>query len=379
MFLREDGTPHEPGDRFQQPDLADTLSRIQEHGKEGFYTGQTADLIVAEMQRHGGLISHEDLANYRSVWREPVTGTYRDYEIVTMGPPSSGGVLLVNMLNTLESFDVASMGFGSAAVVHLMIEAERRAFADRATHLGDPDFYDVPIEMLTSKKYALERFADFSAEHATRSGDVGPGDAVVAEEGTETTHLSAMDGNGNAVSLTTTLNSGYGSGIVVAGAGFLLNNEMDDFSAKPNTPNAYGLVGGEANAIAPRKRMLSSMTPTIVLHEGRPVLVLGSPGGPTIITTVFQIVVNRVDHGMTLFDAVASPRFHHQWLPESVRAERHAFSADTELQLRSIGHENLRVGGSTSKIGDAHAIIHREDGWIVGVSDPRHDGHASGL
>ena len=372
-FARRDGSAYAAGDVFRQPDLAATLERIGEHGRDGFYTGRTADLLVAEMARGGGLISHTDLEDYRSVWREPVHGTYRGYDVVSMPPPSSGGALVVQILNMLELHDVGSMGHGSAAVAHLMIEAQRRAYADRAEHLGDTDFYDVPLAMLVDKDYARHRFADFDPDVASKSADVGAGDWP--EESPETTHVSVMDAAGNAVAYTTTLNLGYGAKIVVPGAGFLLNNEMDDFSSKPNTPNSFGLIGGEANAIEPGKRMLSSMSPTIVIQDGEPVLVTGSPGGSTIITTVLQVIVNVVDHGMNVGQAVAAPRFHHQWLPDRIRYEPGAMRTQTLATLRSMGHVGLQ---QTGRIGDANSVM-RVGGVFVAVSDPRNAGGAGGF
>ena len=371
-FARSDGAALAAGDLFHQPDLAATLGRISEQGRDGFYTGRTADLLVAEMARGAGIINHDDLRAYRSKWREPVRGTYRGYDILSMPPPSSGGVLLVQMLNMLETRDLAGMGAGSPAAAHLLIEAERRAYADRAEHLGDPDFHDVPMAMLTDKKYAAARLADFDPERASRSADVGAGGRL-PDESTDTTHVSVLDGAGNAVAYTTTLNLAYGSKIVVSGAGFLLNNEMDDFSAKPNAPNSFGLIGREANAIAPGKRMLSSMTPTVVLKDGEPFLVTGSPGGSTIITTVLQVVTNVIDHGMDLPAAVSRPRFHHQWLPNRVTYEPGALAAPTLEALRDSGHVNLnevRFG-----IGDANSAMRRGD-HVIGVSDPRNAGAA---
>ena len=376
-FARADGSAFESGDLFRQPDLAASLERISEKGRAGFYEGKTADLIVAEMQRGGGLISHEDLAAYRSVWREPVTGSYRGHEIVSMPPPSSGGVLLVQMLNMLEPYDIGGMGFGSAAAAHHLVEAERRAYADRAEYLGDPDFYPVPVTRLTAKDYARERFADFDPAKASRSADIGAGAAPPAES-PDTTHLSVIDGGGNAVAYTTTLNLSYGSKIVAEGTGTLLNNEMDDFSAKPDTPNAFGLIGREANAIAPGKRMLSSMTPTLVTREGQTVLATGSPGGSTIITTVLQVVVNTIDHGMAVSDAVGAPRFHHQWLPDRVLHEPFALSPDTLSLLRSMGHEGLVSWTYGRGIGDANSVS-RSDQGIFAMADPRNTGGAVGI
>ena len=370
-FTRADGSPWEAGDVFIQPDLAATLRRIWEHGRAGFYEGTTADLIVAEMVRGGGLISREDLVDYRAVWREPVQGTYRGHQIVSMPPPSSGGALLVQMLNMLEAYDLAALGRGSAATVHLMVEAERRAYADRAEHLGDADFYPVPIKMLIDKGYARGRFADFDPSAASRSVDIGAGRWPA--ESPETTHVSVMDGDGNAVAYTTTLNLGYGSKIVVTGGGFLLNNEMDDFSSKPGAANAFGLLGGEANAVAPGKRMLSSMTPTVVLKDGEPVLVTGSPGGSTIITTVLQVVTNVIDHGMDLAAAVAAPRFHHQWLPDQIRHERGAISASALSDLKSLGHVDMT---EASPWGDANSVMRLGEA-LIARSDPRNAGGAA--
>ncbi len=375
-FLKADGTPYREGERFRQRDLAKTLRRISRSGRDGFYKGKTADLIVAEMQHGNGLIDHEDLASYESKWREPIQGRYRGHVIYSMPPPSSGGVLLVQMLNMLESHDVAGMGFGSAARAHLMIEAERRAYADRAQHLGDPDFYPVPVAQLIDPEYAKRRFASYDPAQAGKSSDVTAGQWP--EESPETTHISVMDAGGNAVAFTTTLNLSYGSKIAVTGAGFLLNNEMDDFSSKDDTPNAYGLIGREANAIAPHKRMLSSMTPTIVSKDGEPLLVTGSPGGSTIITTVLQVIVNVIDHSMDVSDAVSAPRFHHQWLPDRIIYEPYAFSPDSRRLLESRGHGALVPWEYGRGIGDANSVM-RRDGALWGMSDPRNAGGAAGF
>ncbi|MDG1703285.1 MAG: gamma-glutamyltransferase [Pseudomonadales bacterium] len=371
-----DGKLYQIGDRWVQKDLAATLRRIKDKGRAGFYQGKTADLLVAEMQRGGGLISHQDLLDYRSVWREPIRGTYRGYEIISMPPPSSGGVLLVQMLNMLEAHDLAAMGYGSAQAIHTMIEAERRAYADRAQHLGDMDFYPVPIQQLIDKKYAKARFADFDPAKAGKSEDIESGQ--LAPESMETTHASVMDAQGNAVSYTTTLNLSYGSKIVVSGAGFLLNNEMDDFSAKENTANYYGVIGRQANAIEPGKRMLSSMTPTIVLKDGVPMLVTGSPGGSTIITTTMQVILNVIDHQMSLSDAVSSPRFHHQWVPDRVLVEPFALSPDTRKVLEAKGHKQLLDLGTRFSLGDANSVL-RTDRGFEGMADPRNAGTAMGV
>lgn len=364
--------PWRAGDQWIQTDLAETLKRIARDGRDGFYKGSVADMLVAEMQGLDGMINHDDLAAYNVEWREPIHGHYRGYDVWSMPPPSSGGALVVQMLNMLESYDVGAMGWGSAETVHLMIEAQRRAYADRAEHMGDPDFYPVPLAMLTNRDYATQRFLDFDPQRASLSEDIGAG--FWPAESTETTHYSVMDKNGVSVAVTTTLNLGYGNRIVVPGAGFLLNNEMDDFSAKPNEPNAYGLLGDEANKIEPGKRMLSSMTPTIVTRDGVPVLVTGSPGGSTIINTVFQVLLNVVDHGMSVEEAVAKPRFHHQWMPNIVRMEPGAFADGALETLQGMGHTELVPGGFA--IGDANSIL-LKDGVMHATSDPRNDGGAA--
>ncbi len=368
------GTPYNPGDLWQQPDLAKTLKAIAEQGRDGFYKGHVADLIVDDMRENNGLITHQDLEDYSPVWRAPIHGTYRGYDIWSMPAPSSGGILLVQMLNMLESYDVGKSGWGNLDTIHLMIEAQRRAYADRAEFLGDPDYVDVPTRMLISKEYAHQRFADFDPQHATASALISAG--AWPEESPQTTHYSVMDKSGNAVSITTTLNRSYGNKIVVPGAGFLLNNEMDDFSSKPDTPNSYGLIGRVANEIQPGKRMLSSMTPTIISKDGKTLLLTGSPGGSTIINTVLQVVMNIIDHGMSLQNAVASPRIHHQWMPDMVRYEIGAFSDDVARELEAMGHTGLN--GSRFPIGDANSIYAGE-GFIDGVSDPRNVGGVAGF
>jgi gamma-glutamyltranspeptidase/glutathione hydrolase len=371
-IFTNNGSPYRAGDLFVQADLAESLKRVSAQGRDGFYKGPTADLIVAEMQRNGGLISHEDLETYDVVWREPIRGDYRGYEIWSMPPPSSGGVVLMQILNMLESYDIGTLGWGSSQTVHLTVEALRRAYADRAEHLGDPDFYPVPIGKLISKDYALERFEGMDPQAASDSEEIFAGNWV--DESMDTTHFSVVDGQGNAVSVTTTLNGSYGNRIVVPGAGFLLNNEMDDFSAKPGSPNMYGLLGGEANKIEPGKRMLSSMTPTIVVKDGATVLVTGSPGGSTIINTVLHIVMNVIDHGMNVEEAVASPRFYHQWKPDQIRFERDSISAETRSTLESMGHRGFVEAGFA--YGDANSIV-VQDGQIEATSDPRSAGGAA--
>jgi len=373
VFTR-DGEPYKAGDMWIQNDLADTLQRISDEGRDGFYKGPVATAIAAEMQRNNGIMTTEDLAAYQPVWREPVHGTYRGHDVYSMPPPSSGGVLLLQMLNMLEPYDLGSLGFGSAATVHLMIEAQRRAYADRAEYLGDPDFVDVPAQQLMSKEYARQRFADFDPARATDSASIGAG--TWPEESPQTTHFSVVDGQGMAVAMTTTLNRSFGNRIVIPGTGVLMNNEMDDFSSKPNTPNSYGLIGRDANEIAPGKRMLSSMTPTIVLKDGELLLVTGSPGGSTIINTVLQVVLNVLDHGMGAAQAVASPRIHHQWLPDNVRFETGALSDEVAAALRAMGHKGLN--GAGFGIGDANTIV--KDGPVLeGVSDPRSVGGVAGF
>ena len=369
------GKAFEIGELWRQPDLAQTLKLISRLGRDGFYKGITAKLIVKEMQRGDGEISLDDLAGYRSVWREPVRGTYRGYDIYGMGPPSSGGVLVVQILNMIEPHDVRAMGYGSAEVIHLMVEAERRAYADRAEHLGDPAYYDVPLKMLIDKTYARSRFADFNAGQASQSAEIYAG-KIWPHESPETTHFSVYK-DGMMVGLTTTLNSGFGSKIVVPGTGFLLNNEMDDFSAKENTPNIYGVTGRVANAIAPGKRMLSSMSPTLVIKDGEPILITGSPGGSTIITTSLQVIINVIDHGMSVDDAVSVPRFHHQWQPDRIVYEKYGFSIDTINRLRDLGHTDLREVRYGRGIGDANSIMVSGD-RISGIKDPRNVGRALG-
>ncbi len=373
----KDGTPYDAGDLWRQPHLAATLKRIAKDGKAGFYAGATADLIVAEMARGGGLISHDDLASYESVWREPVQARYGEYAIHAMPPPSSGGVLLIQMLNMLAESNLVETGHNSTATAHAMIEAERRAYADRATHLGDPDFHDVPVAKLIDPDYAAERFADFDLKRATPSTEVKAG---TWHEGQDTTHISVIDAAGNAVAYTTTINLSYGSGIVVEGAGFLLNNEMDDFAAAPDVPNAFGLLGNDANAIVPAKRMLSSMTPTIITNDDEGfIFVTGSPGGSTIITTVLQVVLNVIEHGMSPREAVAAPRFHHQWQPDRIVHERDAFDEAVIEALKAMGHEAFspipeRWGG----IGCANSAV-SISGKLEGFPDPRRDTGAAGM
>ncbi len=370
------GKPYAPGDVWKQPDLANTLKLISSRGRDGFYKGSVAKKIAKEMRKGGGDITEQDLADYSSVWRDPIKSTYRGHEIWGMGPPSSGGVLIAQILNMLEPYDLKASGFGSSETIHMMVEAERRAYADRAEHLGDPDYYDVPIKMLIDKGYAKHRFEDFNSSQATPSELVGAGSWP--EESMETTHFSVMDKSGMMVALTTTLNSSFGNKIVVPGTGILLNNEMDDFSVKANTPNQFNVIGRKANAIEAGKRMLSSMSPTIVTKNGEPFMVVGSPGGSTIITTTLQVIINVIDHGMDIDDAVSLPRFHHQWMPNAIFYDKYGISPDTIKNLESMGHINIQQARYGRGIGDANSILFK-DGIISGIKDPRAEGAAIGF
>jgi gamma-glutamyltranspeptidase/glutathione hydrolase len=373
IFLKN-GQPYEPGSRLVQTDLAKTLRLIAAEGPDAFYRGRIADQIVAEMARSGGLITKEDLAAYRPIEREPLRGTYRGYGILAMPPVSSGGVALLEFLNILEAYPIGTLGHNSPQTIHLVAEAAKRVYADRTEWLGDPAFFRVPVAGLISKRYAERRRADINPDKATPSSQITHGNPA-AYESDQTTHYSVVDADGTAVATTTTLNGWYGNGQVVAGAGFLLNNEMDDFVSKPGSPNMYGLLGGKANEIAPHKRMLSSMTPTIVTRDDRAFLVLGSPGGSRIITTVLQVVMNVLDLGMDVQEAVDAPRFHHQWLPDVIRLERRGFPADVVKALEGRGHTIVVQG----EMGDVHAImIDPKTGVRLGASDPRADGRTMG-
>ena len=377
IFTRDDRN-WKRGDIFYQKDLAETLKRIIKYGRDGFYKGKTADLIVSEMKNVANWITLEDLDNYTSKYRKPIRGDFNGLEVISMGPPSSGGILLIMMLNMFTAFgeindiDVFDLEFNSSKYVHLITEIERRAYADRATHLGDEDFWEVPNEMLLSKNYAQMRVQDINANSSTRSGEIKAGDSPFSES-EETTHYSVIDKDGNSVSVTTTINSGYGSGITVTGAGFILNNEMDDFSSKPGVPNMFGLIGNEANAIEAYKRPLSSMTPTIVLKNNKPFLILGTPGGSTIITTVFQNILNVVTHNMNIKEAVDAPRFHSQWLPDQIDHEKNSLSKKTANQLKRLGHKTEKRG----YIGEANAIM-IDGGLFLGGADKRGENSAVG-
>jgi gamma-glutamyltranspeptidase/glutathione hydrolase len=388
QFLPRDGQPPQVGDTLRQPDLAATLARIRDDGADGFYRGETADLIVAEMEGGGGIITHEDLAGYDVAWRDPVRFTYREHTVVSMPPSSSGGPTMAEAANILEGWDLGALDFDSADRVHLLAEAFRRAYADRNHYLADPDFVDMPLATLTSQEYADFRRDGITMEAATPSTAVEPGVASflgrvepdeatgAGEEGEHTTHVSIVDAEGNAVSMTTTINSWYGSKVTVTGAGFVLNNEMDDFAAKPGTPNQFGLVQGENNAVAPGKRMLSAMTPSLVLGPGGDLrMVTGTPGGSTIITTVLQTISNVVDHGMDVAAAVQAPRVHHQHLPDQIFYERGGLSDAVVAELEARGHTVVERGGVS---GDVQAIVRLPDGRLAGFSDPRRGGAVAG-
>lgn len=364
------------GDTIKYTALAATLERIAKHGRDEFYKGETARRFAKFMQESGGIISLEDLEKYEAKWRDPVTFTYDNLKVISMSPPSSGGVCLAQIMNSLEPFDLPSYGHNTTKAIQVITEAERRAYADRSFFLGDPDFVHIPMDTLISKKYAQLRMADFSFEKATLSSDISHGSIEIIESD-ETTHYSIVDPFGNAVSVTTTLNSGFGSKLYCAGLGFFLNNEMDDFSSKPGTPNLYGLIGAKANEIAPQKRMLSSMTPTIVEKDGQLYLVVGSPGGSTIITSVLQTILNVHEYKMGMQEAVNQPRFHHQWLPDVILIEPDRFDSITKVELQELGYklneQNSRV------IGKVDAILVLEDGTLEGGADPRGDDTAVGF
>jgi len=360
--------------RFKQPELARTLQRIAERGSAGFYSGRTADLIVAEMQRGSGLITHADLAAYRAIWREPLSVRWRNYTLVSAPPPSSGGIALVQLLRMKDALakDFAGVPHNSATYVHLIAEISKRVFADRAEYLGDPDFVRVPVAALTDEGYLQRRAAEVRRDAISPLGVVKPGLA----ESAETTHFSILDGEGNAVALTYTLNGGFGSGVVVKGAGFLLNNEMDDFSTKPGVPNLFGVVGGVANEIHPGKRMLSSMTPTLLLENDRVRMVLGTPGGSTIFTSVFQTMVNRLDFGMSAVGAVAAARFHHQLLPPTLIVHSRCCALGderTRADLKTLGYD---VKQSPWEFGDMQLIDVDAKGVVTAAADPRGRGVA---
>jgi gamma-glutamyltranspeptidase / glutathione hydrolase len=370
----KNGTPYQAGDTLKQPDLARSLDRIANNGPAGFYEGETAMLLEKEMKANNGLITREDLKNYQAIQRTPIRGTYRGYEIIGMPPPSSGGIAVQMMLNMLEQHDLKANGYGSARNVHLLAESMRRAFADRAQHLGDPDFVDnMPIERLISKGYAAELAKTINPNKASTSS---PSTFTWTSESDETTHFSVVDAQRNAVAVTYTLEAGYGSKIIAPGTGFLLNNEMGDFNAGPNLTTEQGLIGTAPNLARPGKRMLSSMSPTIVARDGTLFMVTGSPGGRTIINTVLLTIVHAIDFGMNAQEAVDAGRIHHQWLPDRISYERFGFSADTIEMLRSMGHTLQEVGNQ----GVAQVIIYNQkDDMLEGGLDRRAaDGGAAG-
>ncbi len=365
-YLKEGGW--KAGDTMIQEDLAATLELIRDQGRAGFYEGRVADELIAEMQSGNGLITKSDLKNYHSVWRKAITGQYKSYKIITMPPPSSGGIALLQLLRSVEPFPLKRFGFNQDSTVQVMVEAERRVYADRSKYLGDPDFYKVPVDSLLQPKYTDMRMKSFNWNQAMPSSSIQPG-SFVGYESDQTTHLVVVDKEGNAVSITTTLNGSFGSGIVVKGAGFLLNNEMDDFSSKPGTPNMYGLIGGKANSIQPGKRMLSSMTPAILEKDGKLFMAVGTPGGSTIITSVFQTILNVIEFDQSMQRAVTSKRFHHQWLPDDVEVEKDALDTATTQKLEKKGYKILPHG----PIGRVDAILKTKWGYYEGGADPRGD------
>lgn len=376
IFLR-DGRPFQEGELLRQPELARTLARIRDKGPREFYEGETSRLMLAEIKSHGGLITARDLREYEPTIRQPLRGTYRGFDVLTMPPPSSGGAALLEMLNILEQHNVGALGHNASDEWHLLTEAMRRGFADRAAFLGDTDFVRVPVEGLISKRYATERATTIRDNEATPSAVIRNGNPV-AYESPETTHFSIVDADGNAVANTYTLEDAYGSAVTVKGAGFLLNDEMGDFAAAPGQANAYGLVQSEANAIAPRKRPLSSMTPTMVLKDGKLFLVIGSPGGPYIINTVLQVIVNVIDFNLNLQQAVDAPRMHHQWLPDEIYWEPFGVNADTRRKLEAMGHR-FRAKPDEDYLGDAQGVmIDPATGDRIGASDPRRGGAPAG-
>ena len=380
-IFTKNGEPYTTSDLFIQNDLAWTLEQIKEKGNGGFYKGKVAELLVEQIKSFGGYITPEDLEKYQPVEREPVIGTYRGYKIISMPPPSSGGIALVEMLNILENYNLSDEDWESAIYLHHIIEAMKYAYADRTYHLGDADYYSVPMDELTSKEYAKTIFdrIEKNKNKAVPSSEIKSLEVEQAYESTETTHYSVYDSFGNAVSVTTTINSAFGSGIVVEGAGFLLNNEMDDFSGKPGAMNQFGLLGTEANSIQPEKRMLSSMTPTIILKDNEPYIIIGSPGGSTIITVVLQVILNCIDFDLNIRKAIEAPRIHHQWLPDSLYYEQSALSEDVKKELTQIGYALINNGTDVRILGIAEGIlIDNNNGVIYGTADPRGGGLAIG-
>jgi gamma-glutamyltranspeptidase/glutathione hydrolase len=361
------------GDTLVQPALAETLKRIRDYGRDGFYTGKTAKYLIREMKRGNGIISEQDLLDYKAVSRQPLSAEYKGYKVITVPPPSSGGIILIQLLKMTEHYPMKEWGFHSSRSIHLISEAERRAFADRSEFAGDPEFFNVPENQLVSQKYLDDRMKSFNEKHATSSSELGPGspEKHISEE---TTHYSVVDAMGNAVAVTTTLNNTFGNSIVADSAGFLLNDQMDDFSIKPGFPNMYGLVGGEANSIKPGKRMLSSMTPTIVEKNGKLLLVLGSPGGSTIPTTVFQVIINVLEYGYSIERAVDAGRFHHQWYPDWISFEKNSVDTNTSESLQEMGYILKERG----RIGSVNAIMILPDGKKAAAADKRGNNSSSG-
>ena len=380
-IFRKDSSTYKEGELLKQPDLAWTLEQIKEKGGDGFYTGKVADLLVKQVQSMHGYITLDDLEKYKPVEREPITGTYCGYEVISMPPPSSGGIALVELLNILENYNLQKEGWNSSQYIHHLVEAMKYAYSDRTYHLGDADFYPVPEAQLISKEYAKTIFKriEEAKNKAVPSGEIKSLDASTYRESTETTHYSVYDSYGNAVSTTTTINSLFGSGVVVDGAGFFLNNEMDDFSGKPGVQNQFGLMGTEANSIQPGKRMLSSMTPTIILKDGRPYIIIGSPGGSTIITVVLQVILNCIDFNMNIHEAIIAPRIHHQWMPDSIVYEKKAFTDEVKKELTAMGYKFTDEGVESRILGIAEGIlVDSRNKIIYGADDQRGGGLAIG-
>ncbi|UBM58044.1 gamma-glutamyltransferase [Marinilongibacter aquaticus] len=373
-YIKEGGLDWAEGETFVQGDLGESLVRIQKEGRDGFYKGKTADLLVKEMESGGGIISHEDLEQYDAVWREPIQEPYKNYKIISMPPASSGGVALVQLLKLVEPYPLKDWGWNTANTAQVMIEAERRVYADRAKWLGDEDFVKVPMKELMSEPYLKERWASFNPDRATLSSDI-EGGTIPFYESDQTTHFSIVDKNGMAVSITTTLNGGYGSKVVVDGGGFFMNNEMDDFSIKAGVPNMFGLIGNKANEIQPGKRMLSSMTPTIVEKDGELFLVVGTPGGSTIITSVYQTILNVIEHGMSMQQAVNALKFHHQWLPDKIYTEKNAFDNET---LQTLLNKGYIIEIQNRTLGRMDCIMVHPNGTLEGGSDPRSENTSIG-
>ncbi|WP_026951597.1 gamma-glutamyltransferase [Algoriphagus mannitolivorans] len=364
------------GDTLKIPVLAATLERIAKNGRDEFYKGETAKILAKHMQEKGGIITEEDLASYQAAWRDPIVFPYRGYKVISMAPPSSGGMTLAQIMKMIEPFELSKLGHHSPEYIQVLVEAERRAYADRNFYLGDPDFIEIPVDQLLDEAYLKSRMESFSMEKATLSSDISEG-KIVFSESMETTHYSIVDADGNAVSVTTTLNGGYGSKLYIDELGFFMNNEMDDFSAKPGIPNMFGLIGAEANSIAPGKRMLSSMTPTIVEKDGKLWMVVGTPGGSTIITSVLQTILNVIEFDMGMQEAVNAPRFHHQWLPDLINFEPDSFDTTLIQTLKSRGY--LINEGNSPVIGKVDAILVLPDGKLEGGADRRGDDKAVGF